>query len=99
MTSTYNRNLRVSAIASQSQLTFLLKNPMDKYRRAAASAQYGMHQMSLSSLSPLGNRLSQTVILGLIAHLDFWPAYSFDGPGVTYYRYESWGVVPFGLQF
>ena len=55
------------------QLTFLLKNSMDKYRRAAASAQYAMHQMSPSSLSPLGNRLSQTVLLGLITHLDFWP--------------------------
>ena len=67
MTSTYNRNLGVSAIASQSQLTFLLKNPMDKYRRAAASAQYAMHQMSPSSLSPLGNRLLQTILLGFLA--------------------------------
>ena len=42
-------------------------------RRAAASAQYAMHQMSPSSLSPLGNRLLQTVLLGLLTHLDFGP--------------------------
>ena len=73
-TSTYDRNVRLSAIASQSQLTFLLKNPTDKYRRAAASAQYGMHQMSPSSLSPFGNRLLQTALLGFITHLDFLSA-------------------------
>ena len=34
----------------------------------------GMHQMSPSSLSPFGNRLLQTVLLGFITHLDFLSA-------------------------
>ena len=91
-TSTYYMNVRLSAIASQSQLTFLLKNPTDKYRRAAASAQNGMHRMSPSSLSPFGNRLLQTVLLGFITHLDFFVCPNGFGEYLFSNVYSIWDV-------